>query len=105
MAMSSMMGTGVSRVVDYLLEHRSEAKHREIGYGSEEFIAAENKMSWFNTRVYMEQREDRNLDFNEVIGEIFEGIRGGLKKSGGNVPHLKMFAADSEGGADGFLQG
>lgn len=96
MAMSSMMGTGVSQVVDYLLEHRSEAKHREIGYGSEEFIAAENKMSWFNTRVYMEQREDRNLDFNEVIGEIFEGIREGLKKSGGNVPHLKMFAADSE---------
>lgn len=104
MAMSSMMGTGVSEVVDYLLANRSEAKHREIGYGSDEFIAAENKMSWFNTRVYMEQREDKNLDFNEVIGDIFEGIRSGLKKTGGNVPHLKMFAADSDEELTDFLK-
>lgn len=96
MAISAIMGTGVSEAVDYILSNRSEAKHREIGYGSEEFIAAENKMSWFNTRIYMEQREDKNLDFNLVIGDIFEGIREGLRKSGGNVPHLKMFAADSE---------
>lgn len=96
MMMSSIMGTGVSEVVDYLLANRSEAKHREIGYGSDEFIAAESKMSWFNTRVYMQQREDRNLDFNEVIKDIFEGIREGLNETGGNVPHLKMFAADSE---------
>ena len=44
----------------------------------------------------MQQREDKNLDFNAVIGEIFEGIRNGLKKNGSNVPHLKMFAADSQ---------
>jgi len=96
MTMSAMMGTGVSEVVDYILANRSEAKHREIGYGSDKFIAAEEKISWFNTRVYMEQREDKNLDFNEVIDDIFESIREGLKKSGGNVPHLKMFAADSD---------
>ncbi|MDO4545743.1 MAG: GTP-binding protein [Bacillota bacterium] len=96
MTMSAMTGEGVSRVVDYLLEHFSEAKHREIGYESEAFIKAEEQMSWFNTRVYMEQREDKALDFNQVIGDLFEGIRSGLKESGGNVPHLKMFAADSE---------
>lgn len=95
MQMSAVMGTGVGEVVDYILANRSEAVHREIGYGSEAFIAAEEKMSWFNTRVYLQQREDKNLDFNQVIGEIFEGIRAGLKEKHSNVPHLKMFAADS----------
>lgn len=96
MKMSAMMGTGVSEVVDYILSNTSEPIHKEIGYGSEAFVAAENKLGWFNTRVYMQQRENRNLDFNKVIGEIFEGIRLGLKKNNGNVPHLKMFAADSQ---------
>lgn len=96
MTMSAMKGTGVGEVADYLLENRSVAEHREIGYESQAFIDAENRLSWFNTRVYMQQREDRNLDFNIVIGDIFEGIREGLKKHDSNVPHLKMFAADSE---------
>lgn len=96
MAMSAMMGTGVTQVVDYLLENRSQALHREIGYGSDTFVAAEEKMSWFNTRVWLRQREDKNLDFNAVIADIFEGVREGLKKHDSNVPHLKMFAADSD---------
>ena len=96
MTMSAMKGTGVGEVADYLLENRSVAEHREIGYESQAFIDAENRLSWFNTRVYMQQREDRNLDFNIVIGDIFEGIREGLKKHDSNVPHLKMFTADSE---------
>lgn len=95
MQMSAVMGTDVGEVVDYILANRSEAVHREIGYGSDAFIAAEEKMSWFNTRVYLQQREDKNLDFNQVISEIFEGIRTGLKEHHSNVPHLKMFAADS----------
>ncbi len=96
MTMSAMTGDGVSRVVDYLLANRSKAEHREIGYESEAFIEAENRLSWFNTRVFMQQRQDMNIDFNSVITDIFEGIRAGLKKHDGNVPHLKMFAADSE---------
>ena len=96
MSMSAMKGTGVSEVVDYLLANRSEAVHREIGYGSDEFIAAEEKMSWFNTRVYLQHREETDIDFNEVIADIFDGIREGLKVNNSNVPHLKMFAADSD---------
>ena len=37
-------------------------------------------MSWFNTRVFMQQKDDRNTDFNEVIAYIFEGIRADLKR-------------------------
>ena len=96
MTMSAMKGTGVSEVVDYLLTNNSEAVHREIGYGSDEFIAAEEKMSWFNTRVYLQHREEVDIDFNDVIADIFEGIRDGLRKNSSNVPHLKMFAADSD---------
>ena len=96
MTMSAMKGQGISEVVDYLLSNKSEAVHREIGYGSDEFIAAEEKMSWYNTRVYLQNREEKNIDFNEVISDIFEGIRSGLKASDCNVPHLKMFAADSD---------
>ena len=96
MTMSAMKGTGVRKVVDYLLSNHSEAVHREIGYGSDEFIAAEEKMSWFNTRVYLQHREEADIDFNEVIADIFEGIRDGLKQNNSNVPHLKMFAADSD---------
>ena len=43
MTMSAMKGTGVSRVVDHILSSRSPAVHREIGYGSDAFIAAENR--------------------------------------------------------------
>lgn len=96
MAMSAMTNEGVGAVVDYILGNRSQAEHREIGYESQEFIDAENKLSWFNTRIFMQQRKERNLDFNCVIADIFEGIRSGLIKNEGNVPHLKMFAADSE---------
>lgn len=96
MAMSALKGTGVDEVADYILTNKAAALHREIGYGSDAFMAAEDKLSWFNTRIFMEQREDQNLDFNEVISFIFEGIRRGLKENDSNVPHLKMFAADSE---------
>ena len=96
MAMSAITNEGVGDVVDYLLANESPADHREIGYESQAFVDAEEKMGWYNTRVFMQQRNDRNIDFNAVIGDIFEGIREGLKAKGGNVPHLKMFAADSE---------
>lgn len=93
MTMSARTGEGVDAVVDYLMTHEAAAEHREIGYGSEAFMAAERLLSWYNRRVFLEQREDRNLDFNAVLGGLFEEIRSGLKAKGGNVPHLKMFAS------------
>ncbi len=94
MAMSALTGAGADEVVDYILGNKAAAVHKEIGYGSDAFVAAESKLSWFNTRIFMEQREDKNIDFNEVIADIFEEIRKGLASKKSNVPHLKMFAAD-----------
>ncbi len=96
MSMSAVSGEGVDDVVDYILNNTAPAKHREIGYGSEDFVAAESRLSWYNRRIFMEQRDEKNIDYNAVITDIFEEIRKGLRKSGGNVPHLKMFAADSD---------
>lgn len=95
MVMSALTGEGVDEVVDYLMTHQAAAKHREIGYGSEAFIAAENLLSWYNRRVFLEEKTDKNIDFNAVIRDLFEEIRSGLQATGNNVPHLKAFASGS----------
>ncbi len=103
LAMSALTGEGVDEVVDHLLSNKAAAVHRDIGYGSEEFIAAESLLCWYNRRSFFEQREGKNLDYNQVITDLFEAIRDGLKKAGANVPHLKMFASDgAEQNADVF---
>jgi len=97
MVISALTGDGVDDVVDYLITHSATAKHREIGYGSDEFIAAENLLSWYNRRVFFEEKDDKNVDFNAVISDLFEEIRKGLKAVDSNVPHLKVFASGDEG--------
>jgi G3E family GTPase len=101
MVMSALTGDGVDDVVDYLLSHKAAAKHRDIGYGSDEFVAAESLLSWYNRRVFFEEREDKNVDFNTIIGDLFEEVRSGLRANGDNVPHLKAFAAGED---DDFLK-
>jgi G3E family GTPase len=101
LVMSALTGDGVDEVVDYLLSHKAAAKHREIGYGSDQFVAAETLLSWYNRRVFLEEKSDKNVDFNAVIGGLFEEIRNGLKENGNNVPHLKMFAS---GEGDDFFK-
>ena len=103
LAMSALTGEGVDAVVDHLLNNKANAVHRDIGYGSEAFMAAESLLCWYNRRSFFEQKDGKNLDFNQVITDLFEEIRAGLKKAGGNVPHLKMFASDgAEQNADVF---
>jgi G3E family GTPase len=97
MAMSALTGEGVDAVADYLLSHRAAAQHRDIGYGSDAFIAAESKLCWYNRRVFLAEKDDKNVDFNAVVGDIFEGIRAGLKAENSNVPHLKAFATGDDG--------
>lgn len=101
MTMSARTGEGVDVVAEYLVTHTAAAQHREIGYGSEAFMAAERLLSWYNRRVFFEQREDKAVDFNAVLGDIFEGIRAGLRAKGANVPHLKAFAS---GTGDDFFK-
>ena len=96
MSVCALTGEGVDEVVDCLLSSHAPAEHRDIGYGSEAFMLAESRLCWYNRRIFFEQKENKNLDFNQVFSDIFEGIREGLIEKGGNVPHLKMFASDNE---------
>ena len=101
MTMSARTGEGVEQVVDYVLSHRSPAEHKEIGYGSDEFNAAEEKMCWYNRRFFARQRNEENIDFNQVVDDFMEAIRYGLIEAKRNVPHLKLFAA---GEGDDFVK-
>ena len=93
MTMSALTGERVDEVVDYIMSHKAPAKHKDIGYGSDAFIAAENLLSWYNRRVFFEEKDDKNIDYNEVVSAIFEEIRKGLIAKNNNVPHLKAFAS------------
>lgn len=99
--MSALTGEGVEEVVGYLMTHKAEAVHRDIGYGSEAFIAAEKLLSWYNRRVFFEEKNDKNINFNEVVGDLFDQVRKSLKENGKNIPHLKAFAA---GEGDDFVK-
>ena len=93
MTMSAKTGAGVEAVVDYLMSHKAAAEHREIGYGTPEFVAAEEKMCWYNRRFFAKHVSEANIDFNEVVDDFMEAIRDGLIEAKRNVPHLKLFAA------------
>ncbi len=101
MTMSARTGEGVEEVVDYVMAHRSPAEHREIGYGSEEFDAAEAQMCWYNRRFFAKERNGADIDFNQVVDDFLEAIRDGLIEAKRNVPHLKLFAA---GEGDDFVK-
>jgi hypothetical protein len=51
--------------------------------------------------VFFEERDDKNIDFNKVVEDIFNHVREGLKANDSNVPHLKAFAA---GEGDDFVK-
>ena len=96
MGMSALSGEGADEVAEYLMTHNAGAAHREIGYGSSEFVAAETLLCWYNRRVFFEVKDGSDIDFNAVFDDIFEEIRRGLREHGGNVPHLKLFASGIE---------
>lgn len=101
MTMSARTGDGVEEVVDYLLAHRAPAIHREIGYGSDEFNAAEAQMCWYNRRFFLKERDGKNINFNNLLDDFIEAIRDELIEAKRNVPHLKLFAA---GEGDDFVK-
>ena len=101
MSISARTGEGIDELVDYLLSHEAPAEPRDLGTDSEEFDAAEAQMCWYNRRFFAEERNGKNIDFNQVIDDFMEAIRDGLIEAKRNVPHLKLFAA---GEGDDFVK-
>lgn len=96
-AISAKEKTGLAPLVDYILTAESNVNITDIGYGGEEFISAEEKMSWFNRSVYITTKDESEFDGNQFVDDLIEEIRNGLIENKKNVPHLKTFAVGHEG--------
>lgn len=96
-AISAKEKTGLAALAEHLLTAESRVNITDIGYGGEEFISAEQKMSWFNRNAYLTAKDGKAFDGNKLIDDLIEEIRGGLIAHKRNVPHLKAFAMGKDG--------
>ena len=94
-AISAKEGTGIKELADHLLSAAARLERFDIGYGSPEFIAAEQKLCWYNRQFYVSN--DEGFDGNEFARDMLNAIRDELKDIGRNVPHLKLFAETEDG--------
>ena len=93
---SARTGAGISELARYLLEHTASLRQPDIGYGGEEFMAAEEKLSWYDRQYYVKVCCD-TFDANSYLKDLAEGIINRLQAEGRNVPHMKIFAGSAEG--------
>lgn len=93
---SAKTGDGVGELAEHLLTANARLERFDIGYGSPEFLAAEQKLSWYNRQFYV--NNDEGFDGNQFARDLLNAIREELKAIARNVPHLKLFAETEEGG-------
>ncbi len=96
-AISAKKKTGLEPLVEYILTKESAVNITDIGYTSQEFIDAEEKLSWFNRSVYITTKDESTFDGNQLVDDLIEEIRIGLIENKKNVPHLKTFSVGNEG--------
>ena len=92
-ALSARYGDGAAEAADYLIENESALPVRDIGYGGPEFLAAEEKMSWYNRQFFV---KGEPFDGNEFAARLMDAVRASLAAVGRNVPHLKLMGETGE---------
>ncbi|MGI6711228.1 MAG: GTP-binding protein [Bacillota bacterium] len=97
-AISAKNKTNIDQVADYIMTHDAQLKSVDIGYGGPEFIAAEQKLSWYNRQLYVKICCG-TFDGNAFLEDLIENIRTKLKDKHRNIPHLKVFANGADGTA------
>ncbi|MEG2175179.1 MAG: GTP-binding protein, partial [Oscillospiraceae bacterium] len=97
-AISAKNRTNIDQVANYIMSHHAQLKTIDIGYGGSEFIAAEQKLSWYNRQIYAKIC-CKTFDGNEFLEDLVESIRDKLKQHHRNVPHLKVYADATDGTA------
>ena len=95
-AVSAKNKTNIEQVADYIMTHDARLKEVDIGYGGPEFVAAEQKLSWYNRQFYVKVCCG-TFDGDAFLGDLVEAIRLKLLRSRRNVPHLKVFAEGEDG--------
>ncbi len=91
LGMSARTGAGVAEAVDVLLAERSALPTPDIGCGGPEFLAAEQRLSWYNRQFQIVG--DKPFDGNAFVEDLMETVRGRLRRAGRNIPHLKVLAS------------
>jgi len=100
---SARTGEGIPAAADYLFGAESALPVADIGYGGPEFLAAEQRLSWYNRKFFAKGSDE--TDGNAFVEALFEAVRAKLKAAGRNVPHLKIFINGKEGFAKASLLG
>lgn len=95
-AISAREKKNIKEVVEYFMSHETKLRVVDIGYGGDEFLAAESKLSWYNRRFFLKTKDGMEFDCNSFIDDFIEAIRKKLIKNKRNVPHLKIFAVGGE---------
>lgn len=95
MCISALERTGIQELAEFVTGNNSQLKNFSVRY-DEKFHQAEEKLTWYNRRIFLKTQSGEAIDMNEVIESLIEGIRMGLIERKRNVPHLKTFATAGE---------
>jgi Ni2+-binding GTPase involved in maturation of urease and hydrogenase len=95
-AISAKNKTNIDQVADYIMANKARLKTVDIGYGGPEFVAAEQKLSWYNRQFYV-RICCGTFDGNAFLGDLVEFTRTRLKDKHRSVPHLKVYADGADG--------
>lgn len=97
-AISAKNRTNIGQLADYIMTHSASLKTVDVGYGGPEFVAAEQKLSWYNRQLYVTVCCG-TFDGNAFLGDLVESVRAKLKSKHRNVVHLKVYAEGADGTA------
>lgn len=93
---SALKKQNIKELADFVMKNKASMKKVDIGYGGDEFIAAESKLCWYNRRLYLKTQNGSEICYNKVVDDLYEAIRSRLMLNNRNVPHLKMFVQGAE---------
>ncbi|NLY38190.1 MAG: GTPase (G3E family) [Firmicutes bacterium] len=97
-AISAKNRTNIGPLADYIMVKGTRLKTVDIGYGGPDFVAAEQKLSWYNRQLYV-RICCGTFDGNAFLGDLTASIRAKLKEKRRNVPHLKIYGEGTDGTA------
>ena len=100
-AVSAKKQTNLAEAADYLWQHIARLEKVDVGYGGPEFIAAEEKLCWYNRKFFAKSLVSP-IDGNAFARDLMNAIRKKLQAIDGNVPHLKLHLYDLGGGRAKF---
>lgn len=88
-AVSAKEKIGIAQLAEHIMTHTARLEAVDTGYGGAEFMAAESKLSWYDSRFFI--KSDTVFDGNGFAEEYISSISARLRENRKNVPHLKVF--------------